>query len=103
MRKENPESWIKACEGNPEKISKGLKEIYRLGNFNPFKGKTHNQETKNKIGKANSKNQAGSKNSQFGTCWIHNLENKINKKIKKGEEEKYIKEGWIVGRKIKFF
>lgn len=102
MRRENPESWIKACEGNGEKISKKLKEIYSSGHFNPWSGKKHKQETKNKISEKNSESQKGGKNSQFNTCWIHNLENKINKKIKKEEVEKYIERGWTKGRKMKF-
>jgi len=43
--------------------------------------------------------QAGSNNSQFGTCWITN--NKDNKKIKKKELEKYLSQGWLKGRKNK--
>jgi hypothetical protein len=44
--------------------------------------------------------QMGEKNSQYGTCWIHN--DKENKKIKKEELENYINKGWIKGRKMKF-
>ena len=44
--------------------------------------------------------QQGEKNSQYGTCWIHN--NKENKKIKKEELDNYINSGWIKGRKMKF-
>lgn len=44
----------------------------------------------------------GCKNSQFGTCWIYNLELKENKKIDKKELETYINHGWIKGRKQKF-
>jgi len=43
--------------------------------------------------------QQGSKNSNYGNCWIHNLELKQNKLIKKTDQ---IPEGWIKGRKIKF-
>ena len=52
-----------------------------------------------KFSKAQSFNQSGEKNSQFGTQWIHNLELKISKKISKDEE---IPEGWIKGRVINF-
>ena len=44
--------------------------------------------------------QKGEKNSQYGTCWIHNNNESI--KIKKEELEKYISAGWIKGRKIKY-
>ena len=43
--------------------------------------------------------QQGEKNSQFGTCWIHN--NNENKKIKKEQLKEYISNGWIKGRKMK--
>ena len=65
-------------------------------------GKTHKDETKNKL-KETFKyigHQQGEKNSQYGTCWIHNgIE---NKKIKKEELNFYIDNGWIKGRKMKF-
>ena len=41
----------------------------------------------------------GSRNSQFGTCWIYNLELKENKKIKIGQLDEYIDLGWTKGRK----
>ena len=41
------------------------------------------------------KHQKGINNSQFGTFWIHNKEQKKNTKIKKGEE---IPDGWEKGR-----
>lgn len=41
----------------------------------------------------------GEKNSQYGTCWIHNPTEKISKKIKNNE---VLPEGWLKGRKIKF-
>ena len=57
-------------------------------------GKTHKEESKKKIGEANSIKQKGEANSQFGTCWITNgIE---NKKIKKTEK---LPEGWEFGRK----
>lgn len=75
-------------------ISKRLKEV----GFNhaTFKGKNHSEETKKKIGIANSIKQKGENNSQFGKCWITNeIE---NKKMHKGDT---IPEGWRLGRKIK--
>jgi hypothetical protein len=59
-----------------------------------FKGKTHTEETKLKIGAANAEHQKGSKNSQFGTMWITNTI--ISKKILKTNP---IPEGWCKGRK----
>lgn len=65
-----------------------------------FYNKKHSEETKKRIGAANAKHQKGKKNSQYGTCWIHN--NRVSKKIDKSELEQHLVEGWIKGRKIKF-
>ena len=46
--------------------------------------------------------QQGNRNSQYGTCWIHNIQLKKNKKIKKEELDTWISDDWIVGRKMKF-
>lgn len=51
------------------------------------------------IGAANSVHQAGEGNSQYGTRWIHSLEEKRSKKIRVTDE---IPEGWLEGRKMKF-
>ena len=59
-------------------------------------GKPHSEETKQKMRK--SKNN-GESNSQFGSRWIHNLELKISKKIKKAAP---LPIGWKEGRKLKF-
>lgn len=67
-----------------------------------WEGRKHNDESKRKIGEANSKHQKGEGNSQYGTCWIHNLEEKISKKIPKDELEDWLELGWIKGRKMKF-
>lgn len=63
--------------------------------YDNFTGKTHSEETKTKIGEANSAKQKGSNNSQYGKCWITNETE--SKKINKGDT---IPEGWRLGRKI---
>lgn len=63
-------------------------------------GRKHKEESKKKIGEANSILQKGERNSQFGTCWIHNEVE--SKKIKKEELDSFLSKGWIKGRKIKF-
>ena len=65
-----------------------------------WKGRTHSDETKNKISKANSLSQKGDKNSHYGTKWMTNPEG-ISKPISKNLVEEYINKGWILGRKLK--
>ncbi|MCK9574703.1 MAG: hypothetical protein M0R51_01855 [Clostridia bacterium] len=63
-----------------------------------WKNKKHTEESKAKMRLCKGK-QSAEKNSQFGTTWIHNIELKQNKKIKKTDAIPF---GWIAGRKIKF-
>ena len=74
---------------------------YGSNAFNKFEGLKHSEETKKKIGETNRIKQKGSNNSQFGTIWVYNLEEKLNKKIKKEEFPEYENLGWLKGRKIK--
>lgn len=67
-----------------------------------WKDKKHSEETKKIISEKLKIQQAGEKNSQFGTCWIHHLQLKISKKIKNTELDSFLIEGWIKGRKMKF-
>lgn len=82
-----------------EKQSNSLKDLYKNGYENPFKGKFHSEDTKKKISKMSSIHQKGKGNSQFGKRWIHSLELKQSKKINK---EDSLPTGWCEGRKIKF-
>jgi hypothetical protein len=96
---ENDEEFRKNMS---EKISMGVKLAYKDGKIGrnlklTFLGKKHSDYTKNKIGKINSINQMGEKNSQFGTCWITNGD--VNKKIQKSDLEKY--SDWKLGRYMK--
>jgi len=79
--------------------SKGQHKSYDNGRIQMppnWKNKKHKEETKKKIGEANSVSQRGSGNSQYGTCWITN--EKENKKIHRGD---LIPDGWKLGRKSK--
>lgn len=81
-----------------EKNSKRFKELHKQGLFNycTFKGKTHSEETKQKMSNSHKGKHKGNKNSQFGTMWINNgLE---NRKIKKDD---IIPEGFTKGRLMK--
>lgn len=79
-------------------VSKGIKK-YLETNDNGFKGKSHTEEFKERIGKINSIKQKGSNNSNYGNMWIYSLEEKMCKCISK---EEVIPEGWYKGRKMKF-
>ena len=67
-----------------------------------YKNRNHTEETKRKIGNANSIKQSGEHNSQYGKCWIKNDELKLNKSIKRCDLDKYISDGWSVGRNMKY-
>jgi hypothetical protein len=62
-------------------------------------GKTHTVETKLKIGESTKVTSRGERNSQYGTRWIHSLDEKKSKKI---EKDTPLPEGWLEGRKMKF-
>ena len=89
-------NWI-----NKKRISG--KKAYDEGRLtNPrgmFKDKHHSVKSKLLIGEANSVKQLGESNSQYGTCWI--MKDGTSKKIKKEVLVEWIKNGWILGRKIK--
>lgn len=72
-------------------------ENYReiMSSVKSFKGKKHTEETKRRIGEANSEHQSGAKNSQYGSIWITNGVN--SKKINKKDS---IPDGWNRGRKM---
>lgn len=76
---------------------------YLSGELIPFFSECkHSVEAKKKISENSKIHQKGEGNSQFGTCWIHRLDLKENKKIKKTELDSFLSEGWINGRKMKF-
>lgn len=83
---------------NIEYKEQRLKSDFYTGKI--WSGRHHSNETKllmSKKRKGHTHSQ-GSKNSQYGTCWI--LKNDVSKKIKKEELDSYLKEGWIKGRKM---
>lgn len=65
-----------------------------------WSGKQHKKETLEKMSKAQKERlKDPTKNSQYGTIWIHSLE---EKKSKKWPGDKEIPKGWKKGRKMKF-
>lgn len=81
-----------------ENMSKSKKKYFEV-NDGTFKGKTHSNETKEKMSETMKGKGTGKTNSQYGTCWITN--GTENKKINKEELETYISQGWEKGRKLK--
>ena len=67
-----------------------------------WKGKNHSDNTKRIIGEKTSIHQKGKGNSQYGKCWICNDVLKRSMSIKKELLDQYIKDGWVLGRKLKF-
>jgi hypothetical protein len=63
-----------------------------------FKDRTHTDDTKVLMSKTHKErgNSKGEKNSQYGTCWVH--DGVSTKKIDKCELASYISDGWIRGR-----
>jgi len=88
---------VETSKNIKDKISFKLNDFYKNGGDNGFKGKTHTDETKRKIGKSNSIHQQGKKNSQYGMMWIYNKQLKESKRIKKNS---IIPDGWVKGRKM---
>ncbi len=46
--------------------------------------------------------QIGSKNSNYGNCWIYNENSKENKTVKKENVQLWLTNGWQLGRKMKY-
>lgn len=69
---------------------------------NIWQGKKHNIESCLKMSIAKKGKYKGKENSQYGTCWVYNLEMKVSKKIKNIDLDVYLKKGWVKGRKMKF-
>jgi hypothetical protein len=93
LRLETDEDYFNSCSKRSSDTIKMTHKLNKL-KYDNFKGKTHTDETKKKIGEKNSENQRGTKNSQYGTCWIW-CEKYGNKKIKKENLKEYLNLGWF--------
>lgn len=83
-----------------ERLRNNMKKSHMNGKikYDTFKGKTHSEETKQKMSNSNKGMRTGKKNSQYGTCWI--TKDGVNKKIKKENLDDHLNDGWSKGRKI---
>lgn len=95
-------------ETDPEWVAKRSKSLsdarkleYRNGTriINPpdWTGRKHSEKSIEKMKASHEGKHNGSKNSQFGTCWIH--KNGMTTKIKKEDLESSLRQGWTRGRK----
>lgn len=100
----NAKIWsdLSFVERKKKENTERLKRAHAEGKIKApdWTGRTHRQETKDKIGKANAIHQTGEGNSQFGKVWIFNEEEKKSIKILKDDLEVWLKKGWKKGRKI---
>lgn len=82
--------------------SQTCKRLHEEGKMYPpdWTGKKHREETKRVIGQRNSESQKGSRNSQFGKVWIHDLEKSV--RVPREEVSSYLETGWKIGRKMNF-
>lgn len=93
----NDDDFRKMISDNRSKVTK---KSYLDGKMSPIKydwnGKTHSEETINKMSEIRKDSGIGETNSQYGTCWV--TKDSINKKINSIELESYINDGWSKGR-----
>lgn len=71
-------------------------------NTRSFLGKQHSEESKQKIGEKNRVHQTGSKNSNYGKCWIYHPSKKESISVPKNDLQLWVEKGWIKGRKLKW-
>ena len=98
--KEKRDAAVRLVQATPEfrkNMSDALK-VYHIDNPNSFKGRTHTEETKQKMSESMRGKGIGNANSQYGTCWIN--KEGSNKKIKKETLNDYLDKGWVRGRKM---
>lgn len=81
-----------------KRSSQRLKKLLLEGKLKrcDWTGRHHSEESKTKIGLANSRHQRGSGNSQFGKVWIFNPKTQF---VKKEDLDAFLLQGWNKGRK----
>ena len=84
-------------ESHKKRASFNMKKLHVEGKikYDTFGGKSHSEETKQKMSESSKNKGTSYSNSQFGTCWI--TDGTQNMKIRKDDS---IPEGWTLGRKI---
>lgn len=107
INSKGPENFAKKLKEDEEyrkihskRSSDKMKKQHREGKmkYDTFTGKKHSDESKKKMSESRKGKYKGSKNSQYGTCWITNEVD--NKKIKKEDLDFYLNLGWRKGRNM---
>ncbi len=91
---------VKDLDGNTSVISANDPRYLNGELVGICKGKKHSEETKMKMRESQVGKQTGSKNSQYGTCWIVNKELQEVKKVSKTDLEESLNNGWELGKKL---
>lgn len=92
-KKRSPEQYLKAVATRRKNGFVSCFAKPRWFETRGFSGKKHSEETLKKMSQVD---RSGSKNSQFGTCWITN--GSESKKIKVDRLDEFIKLGYRRGR-----
>lgn len=89
-------SLLRAAQIKEHGISLATKEKLAAATRKTWTGRKHSEITKQKMAKAGRK-RVGSKNPQFGTCWI--TKDGVSEKIPLVEIQPFLELGWRRGRK----
>ena len=83
------------------KMRATFQERAKAGVHNSFLGKKHSEKTI-AILSAKAKKRTGSKNSSFGSKWMHNRKLRITTKVRGPEVDQLLSQGWKFGRVTDF-
>lgn len=92
ITKDTNDIMYHVSEDDPRYLSGELKLIEKLGG--------HSDEGKKRIGESASKRQTGKNNCNYGKTWIYNTTLRKSKSVPKDSVDKFLKDGWELGRKI---
>lgn len=63
-----------------------------------WSGRKHSERTKELMRTSHIGKHTGTRNSQFGSCWVQ--KNGTSMKIKRVDLDQFLKDGWSLGRKM---
>lgn len=92
MYKEGTIEWIKMC--------KAFMNMFRHGNHKRYCPSKWYAYCKEQFSQAQSLNQAGRGNSQYGKCWVIHSQTQQIKSINKLHLQEYLQQGWQQGRSL---